>query len=80
MSQGWVLPEQSFVHPNILPAPFELPTVIPAPDARTGSRVHVKEFVFFGRLERRKGLWIFLDVSSVLHFNISSHLSCLPLF
>ena len=64
MNQGWSLPDQSYVHPNILPATTEVPTVIPAQDLRAGSRVRVKEFVFFGRLERRKGLWIFLDVSS----------------
>jgi hypothetical protein len=73
MSQGWTLPEQSFVHPNILPTPAEAPTIIPAHAQvmHAASRVSVKEFVFFGRLERRKGLWIFLDVFTSLFLYIS---------
>lgn len=49
---GWALPESSFHHPlPLLKAP------VPA-DPR---RRPVDEIVFFGRLETRKGLWLFCD-------------------
>ncbi len=46
--------EQCFVHPNIFP-------IIPKSDRSTFIDSHLKELVFFGRLERRKGVDIYLD-------------------
>ncbi|MEO1249493.1 MAG: glycosyltransferase family 4 protein [Pseudomonadota bacterium] len=52
---GWALPADSYVHPNILPMP-NLP-------ARRRSDLNgpPDELVFFGRLETRKGLWLFCN-------------------
>jgi glycosyltransferase involved in cell wall biosynthesis len=54
-SYGWRLPAATFVRPNILPREERRP-----PPARR--RVAIDELVFFGRLERRKGLWLFCEV------------------
>jgi O-antigen biosynthesis protein len=51
---GWVLPARSYVAHNILQ-----PLEIHAPVAGDGS---IRELVFFGRLDRRKGLPFFCDV------------------
>ena len=53
---GWELPKETFVQPNILHQELR-PTSTP-----TGRRVAVEELVFFGRLETRKGLWIFFNI------------------
>jgi glycosyltransferase involved in cell wall biosynthesis len=50
-SYGWAVPENSPVLPN-----FTLTDGAAVPSAR---HVDVEEFVFFGRLESRKGLWMF---------------------
>jgi glycosyltransferase involved in cell wall biosynthesis len=53
-SYGWALPERTLVRPNILPFSTERP-VPPRKSTEVG------EIVFFGRLERRKGLWMFCE-------------------
>jgi len=54
---GWQLPQRTFHQP--------LPLAIgsPAPDA---SRRFASELVFFGRLEARKGLWLFCSALDLL--------------
>lgn len=51
-SYGWSLPERTYVQPY----PFRLPPVEPS-----SAPVDVNELVFFGRLETRKGLWLFCE-------------------
>lgn len=52
---GYQLPEgRCFVQPNIFP-------VIPASETRQDALTTATELVFFGRLERRKGLHLLLD-------------------
>eukprot|EP01133_Synstelium_polycarpum_P013381 gene13381-15740_t len=54
---GWVLPTASYVHQNLLPGDSPTPT----DTAAAGSQPHsFDELVFFGRLETRKGLDIFV--------------------
>lgn len=53
-SYGWSLPERTLVRPNILP----FSTEHPVPPRRPAE---ISEIVFFGRLERRKGLWMFCE-------------------
>jgi glycosyltransferase involved in cell wall biosynthesis len=48
---GWRLPSQIHVQPNIV---SDL-----APEPRAEMRRNLSEIVFFGRLESRKGLWLF---------------------
>ncbi|NII12387.1 glycosyltransferase [Oleiagrimonas sp. C23AA] len=51
--RGWQLPDQVHVIQNLMPDGLEAPAEsVSAP---------ITEWVFFGRLERRKGLFIFLD-------------------
>jgi len=50
-SYGWQLPGRCVVVPNLLPS--DEPQIPPR------RHVAIKEIVFFGRLERRKGLWMF---------------------
>lgn len=49
-SYGWQLPEATYVQPYLLGNIQEAPAQQPQP---------VDEIVFFGRLEHRKGLWMF---------------------
>jgi len=51
---GWALPTRAEVRQNVLPKPHEAPAVL------TSARA-VKELVFFGRLEERKGVVLFCD-------------------
>ncbi|HET6522353.1 MAG TPA: glycosyltransferase family 4 protein [Geminicoccaceae bacterium] len=60
---GWRLPEASFVRPNILPR--EERGRLPA--RRRGP---VDELVFFGRLERRKGLWTFAEALDRIKYRL----------
>ncbi|SDB54125.1 glycosyltransferase family 4 protein [Bauldia litoralis] len=48
---GWSIPEAVVVQPNILPRFTHRSQAI--------RHVEPREFVFFGRLEKRKGLWLF---------------------
>lgn len=59
--EGYALPEgRCFVQPNIMPAPEDRPAPTP------GTRHPVREIVFFGRLEPRKGLHQFCDALTQL--------------
>jgi glycosyltransferase involved in cell wall biosynthesis len=60
---GWRLPEQTFVQPY--PLFRDLSVEVDA------SRVPVNELVFFGRLEVRKGLWVFCEALDQLVDRIS---------
>jgi len=53
---GWILPERSYVAANILEPLGESGNSRPRPDTA------IRELVFFGRLDRRKGLPFFCDV------------------
>ncbi len=52
--EGWVLPARTYVANNVL-QPLETPLAV-RPDGP------IRELVFFGRLDRRKGLPLFCDV------------------
>jgi glycosyltransferase involved in cell wall biosynthesis/GT2 family glycosyltransferase len=53
---GWELPEHTYV------APYVLPKTVQSEDSAPGQkRKQVREIVFFGRLEIRKGLKLFCD-------------------
>lgn len=58
---GWTLSEHSYVQPNIMSATF--PSLAAGtPENSDGSQKKaISELVFFGRLERRKGLSLFCD-------------------
>ena len=56
---GYALPARSFVWPCPSPAPERAPATVAERAARDGARL--EEVVFFGRLEWRKGLLLFLD-------------------
>ena len=56
---GYALPSRSFVWPNPFPAPDPSPVAVAERAARDG--VRFREVVFFGRLEPRKGLVLFVD-------------------
>ena len=55
----YTLPERSFVWPNVFPVPDPSPAAAAERAARDGTRL--EEVVFFGRLEPRKGLVLFVD-------------------
>ena len=61
---GYDLPARAFVWPNIFPAPGPDPAAAAARAARDGAPL--REVVFFGRLEPRKGLVLFADAVSRL--------------
>ena len=56
---GYALPPRSFVWPNAFPPPDPAPAAAAARAARDGAPL--EEVVFFGRLEPRKGLLLFID-------------------
>ena len=56
---GYAMPVRSFVWPNVFPAPDPSPEAVAERAARDGARL--EEVVFFGRLEPRKGLTLFVD-------------------
>ena len=56
---GYAVPARAFVWPNPFPAPDPGPEAAAARAARDGARL--EEAVFFGRLEPRKGLALFVD-------------------
>ena len=56
---GYDLPAQTFVWPNVFPVPDRSPDAAAGRTARDGARL--EEVVFFGRLEPRKGLFLFVD-------------------
>ena len=56
---GYAMPARSFVWPNVFPAPNPSPAASVERSAREGAAL--SEVVFFGRLEPRKGLVVFID-------------------
>ena len=56
---GYAMPARSLVWPNPFPAPDLSPASAAERVARNGARL--EEVVFFGRLEPRKGLTLFID-------------------
>ncbi len=56
---GYALPRRAFVWPNAFPPPDPAPGAAAARAARDGAPL--EEVVFFGRLEPRKGLLLFID-------------------
>jgi glycosyltransferase involved in cell wall biosynthesis len=62
-SYGWAIPENSIVLPN-----FVSSKQLNTPPIR---RAAVREFVFFGRLETRKGLWMFCRALDRLKYRLS---------
>ena len=56
---GCALPGRSFVWPGAFPAPETTPAALSERAARDGARL--EEVVFFGRLEHRKGLPLFIE-------------------
>lgn len=56
-SYGWALPRQSYVQPY----PFQ-----PGEASRSETARPVDEIVFFGRLETRKGLWLFCEALDLM--------------
>lgn len=70
-SQDWSLPEQQVVLPNLLPMKQQEASCAP----RAPSTAPIKEIVFFGRLEPRKGLLIFCDAIDRLSDRLPPHVS-----
>ena len=56
---GYALPARAFVWPNAFPPPDPAPAAAAERAARDGAPL--EELVFFGRLEPRKGLLLFID-------------------
>ena len=56
---GYAMPLRSLIWPNPFPVPDPSPTAAAEREARDGARL--EEVVFFGRLEPRKGLIVFID-------------------
>ncbi len=56
---GYAMPIRAFVWPNPFPEPETTPEAVAARAARDGAGL--EEVVFFGRLEPRKGLVLFID-------------------
>ena len=61
---GYALPKRAFVWPNPFPEPDPGPEAAAARSARGGAPLD--EMVFFGRLEPRKGLALFVDAVDLL--------------
>ena len=61
---GYVLPVRSFVCPEPFPAPDASPAAAFARAGRDGAKV--EEVVYYGRLEPRKGLRLFIDAMNRL--------------
>jgi glycosyltransferase involved in cell wall biosynthesis len=57
--QHWQLPERSYVQPNIMKSNLP-PQLLDNPPSYKKTNI-VREFVFFGRLEKRKGLVLLCD-------------------
>ncbi len=61
---GWQLPKNTVVLPNLLPEENHRRPL----DIR---HVAVEELVFFGRLERRKGLWMFCEALDRIKYQLN---------
>ena len=60
--RGWILPRQRYVIPNLVQS--EMPSS--ASSAVYSAQIAIAEFVFFGRIEERKGIRLFLKLSKLL--------------
>lgn len=65
-SYGWSIPEDSIVLPNFIPTK--------AAGVQKKERIGVNEIVFFGRLETRKGLWMFCRALDRLKFKLTGNI------
>jgi|HubBroStandDraft_6_1064221.scaffolds.fasta_scaffold41767_3 glycosyltransferase involved in cell wall biosynthesis/GT2 family glycosyltransferase len=65
---GWELPEQTYVTPYVLPK-----MVLSENSAPRQKRKDIREIVFFGRLEIRKGLKLFCDALDELCAHRTKH-------
>lgn len=63
-SYGWTLPANTLVRPNILP--FSTERAVPP-----RRRAAIDEIVFFGRIERRKGVWLFCEALDRLKYDLA---------
>lgn len=63
-SYGWTLPANTLVRPNILP--FSTERSVPP-----SRRLPIDEIVFFGRIERRKGVWLFCEAIDRLKYELA---------
>lgn len=63
-SYGWMLPANTLVRPNILP--FSTERSVPP-----NRRMPIDEIVFFGRIERRKGVWLFCEAIDRLKYELA---------
>ncbi len=59
-TQGYTLPNNTFVQPNVV-VTDDLEEISKERVVKAGDKISVKEIVFFGRLESRKGLHIFCE-------------------
>ncbi|GAA5953180.1 hypothetical protein JCM21900_006130 [Sporobolomyces salmonicolor] len=67
-SRGWELPANAFVIPNIVKAP-----ALASPTSSPSAGVHpVKELVFFGRLEERKGTRLLVSTLESLYSSLET--------
>ena len=64
-SYGWTIPSSSIVLPNLV--------CTDRPLGQCGKRTLIKEIVFFGRLETRKGLWMFCRALDRLKYKLSHY-------
>ena len=64
-SYGWTIPSSSIVLPNLV--------CTDRPLGQCGKRTLIKEIVFFGRLETRKGLWMFCRALDRLKYKLSDY-------
>lgn len=62
---GWEIPENSVVLPNFVSES--------KPDVQSSNPIAVKEIVFFGRLESRKGLWLFCRAIDKLKYKLRDY-------
>ena len=60
--EGWPRNPRTYVQPNVLPKADRQRQVVRAPERVTG----IKELVFFGRLETRKGIVLFIQAINKL--------------
>ncbi|MHC5033687.1 MAG: glycosyltransferase [Planctomycetota bacterium] len=64
--RGWQLPPETYVQSNILPFAARQPDREPVGAEDSHFQAEVRELVFFGRLEDRKGLVLFCDALDIL--------------
>jgi glycosyltransferase involved in cell wall biosynthesis len=64
---GWTLPAHTFVEQNIVPMPQAKRLGVPPPEiGHAAGSGKIREIVFFGRMEPRKGILLFFDAIDLL--------------